>query len=132
PASDAQLTEPHGEKPYWVDIVEDEKPPLGPDERYGAPVLTIRENDVLRTWPVETIPPPAEVTPRQMRAALRQLGLFETVDGAIQASGDTDLIDSWEYSIGFERGHPFVQGLAQTLGKTEEDLDNLFRLAGSI
>lgn len=80
------------------------------------------------------IPPqPAQsmITPRQIRLALNQLGLRETVEQAV-ASGSQDLRDWWEYALDIERNNALVIGMAGQLGITEQQLDDLFRLAATL
>lgn len=74
---------------------------------------------------------PATVTPRQIRQAMSRIGLRETVEAAVAAS-DQDIKDWWEFSTTFERNRPQVLMMAAALGKTSEDLDNLWLLAASL
>lgn len=79
--------------------------------------------------PVE--PVPAVVTPRQIRLALNQIGLRQTVEQAV-AAGSQDLKDWWEYALDIERNNALVVGMAQQLGITEQQLDDLFKLAATL
>lgn len=74
---------------------------------------------------------PANVTPRQIRQAMSRIGLRATVEAAVAAS-DQDIKDWWEFSTTFERNRPQVLMMATALGKTAEDLDNLWLLASSL
>ena len=74
---------------------------------------------------------PAEVSPRQIRQALTQVGLRAGVEAAV-AAGSQDLKDWWEFATSFERQHPMVLAMAQGLGVTEQQLDDLFVLAASL
>lgn len=74
---------------------------------------------------------PQSVTPRQIRQALTQVGLRATIEASI-AGGDQNAKDWYEYATQFERNHPIVLGMAQALSITEQQLDDLWRLAGSL
>jgi len=76
-------------------------------------------------------PVPQTVSPRQIRLALNQLGLRATVEQAV-ASGSQDLRDWWEYALDIERNNALVIGMAGQLGITEQQLDDLFRLASTL
>lgn len=78
--------------------------------------------------PAPQIPP---VSPRQIRQALTQLNLRSVVEEAITA-GSQDLKDWWEFSTEFLRTHPEVIDMGKTLGKTPEELDQLWVLAASL
>lgn len=82
---------------------------------------------------VEVFP---DLTPRQIRIALLLQGI---TDGIIQNSFATlpepnrSLAKiTWEFALSFERYHPLVVEVAQQLGWTEEDLNNIWRQAVSI
>lgn len=74
---------------------------------------------------------PAQVSPRQIRQALTAANLRAQVEAAVSA-GDQDLKDWWEFATQFERNHPMVIGMADGLGVTEQQLDDLFLLAGTL
>lgn len=76
-------------------------------------------------------PVPASVTPLQMRKALRHLGLKATVDAYV-ATLDEEAAEEWEYALAIERGNATLQAAAAGLGMTEEQADDLFRLAASM
>lgn len=76
-------------------------------------------------------PAPSCVTPRQIRLALTQAGLRSVVEQAV-AGGSQDLKDWWEYALEIERNNSLVVGMAQQLGITEQQLDDLFRLAATL
>jgi hypothetical protein len=78
-----------------------------------------------------TPPVPDSVTPRQIRQALNRIGLRQAVEAAV-AAGDQDVKDWWEFATEFQRSHPMVIAMGQGLGKTEEEIDDLWRLAGSL
>lgn len=78
---------------------------------------------------------PQTVTMRQARLALLQVGKLGNVPSAI------DLLPSpqkeiaqieWEFSSTVERNRPLVQALGPLLELSEEELDDLFILAGTL
>lgn len=74
---------------------------------------------------------PTSVSPLQARKALRQQDLLAMVQAAVDAA-DIDTQDAWEYATSFDRTSPFVLGMAQVLGWTEQQLDDLFVLAATL
>jgi hypothetical protein len=74
---------------------------------------------------------PTSVSPFQARKALRHQGMLAQVQTAI-AVADEDMQDAWEYATSFDRNSPFVLGMTQGLGWTDEMVDNLFILAASL
>jgi hypothetical protein len=79
-------------------------------------------------------PPPAtitSVTRRQFKQGLTRIGLRAAVEAAI-AAADQDTKDWYADSLNFERSNPVMNGMAVALGKTPEDIDNLFRLAATL
>ena len=74
---------------------------------------------------------PSVVSMRQARLALFQSGLLSTVDSAISTGEDVDKI-TWEYATEVRREDVLVQNLSNSLGLTDEMLDQLFILAASL
>ena len=74
---------------------------------------------------------PASISPRQLRQALTATGLRSAVEEAI-AAADQDTKDWYEFAIEVERSHPMVNAMADGLGVTQQQLDDLFTLAGSL
>jgi hypothetical protein len=62
--------------------------------------------------------------------ALYELGWYDDVSAAVQGAGSLAKI-LWERAASFERRHPLVGQIAQAIGKTDADLDDLFRKAAS-
>lgn len=73
---------------------------------------------------------PKEVTMRQARLALHESGLLDAVVDAITNSSDEVLKIEWEYARDVSRDWERLVLLATSLGLTDEELDNLFILAG--
>jgi len=83
--------------------------------------------------PPPTVPTvPAAVTRRQFKSALHLAGLLDTVDGIVAASGDRLLQINWQEALDFERANPFVAQMAVALGKTSEEVDQMFITAKSL
>lgn len=76
-------------------------------------------------------PAPASVTRRQFKQALTRIGLRAAVEAAI-AAADQDTKDWYAESLNFERTNPVMNSMATALGKTPEDIDNLFKLAATL
>lgn len=72
------------------------------------------------------------VTPWQIRKALNQLSLRDSVEQAISLSDDHNLKDAWQYATEFVRNDPLVISLGVALGKSDAELDALFELAKSL
>lgn len=74
---------------------------------------------------------PRTVLRRQFLIALRRMGLRAAVDAAVaNAGGETQ--DTYDNALNFERDHPMLLAMAQSLGVTSEQLDDLFRLAATL
>lgn len=76
---------------------------------------------------------PHVVTMRQAKLALLQAGLLDEVDAAIAAEATPKAIKiEWEYASEVQRDWVNTLGLAEMLGLSDEQLDNLFVLAASL
>lgn len=74
------------------------------------------------------VPPvPSKLTPRQFKQGLTRIGLRAAVEAAV-AAADQDTKDWYFESTSFERANPVMNSMAVAMGKTQEDIDNLFRL----
>lgn len=88
-------------------------------------------------WNVKEEPPPVvnpvpdSVTPLQIRMAINMMGLRDSVNYYVSTL-DQSAQDAWEYATIIERTNPILVNGAIALGKTEEDLDNLFILASTL
>lgn len=89
---------------------------------------------------IEAVVPPQndlpDVTPRQIRQALILSGVsLSTIDSAIDAMPEPTRSlarTEWEYSNAFERNRPLVKQVGIAMGWTDEQLDNLWILAGTL
>jgi len=80
--------------------------------------------------PVDPNAVPATITRTQARLVLHRAGLLEEVLKVIEASGVEAQI--WYEAAEWNRASPILAGMAQTLGFSDEQVDNLFRAAGAI
>lgn len=83
---------------------------------------------IQNTFTPIVIPVPSEVSPRQISLALNQLGLLADVEAFIAAGPLTNQIE-WSRASTIRRDHPMLVAGATALGKTDADIDALFRLA---
>ncbi len=78
---------------------------------------------------------PAQVTMRQARLALLNIGMLPAIEEAINAlpspQREAARIE-WEYSQEVRRTQPFVLQRAPALGLTDEQLDALFVVASEL
>lgn len=81
--------------------------------------------------PVVVSPVPEKVSRFQARAAMYQMGLLEAAEALTTMAGGLTEI-AWTDATEFRRDSPSIAGLAPHLGLTEEQIDNLFRLADAI
>lgn len=82
---------------------------------------------------VAPLPPtvPMAVTPLQMRRALRASGLKAGIDTFLSQAGE-EAIEAWEYAVEIRRDDVLVNMAATALGKTTQELDDLFLLAATM
>lgn len=77
---------------------------------------------------VDVKPVPTVVTPRQIRRALIVAGLRDAVE-QILSKADQSSRDDWEYATEVRRDWPLVVQMGAALGKTSEEIDEIFRIA---
>lgn len=85
--------------------------------------------------PVIETPVPQEITMRQARLALLDIGLLANVQTAINTLPEPDKTKAqieWEYSNALQRDNPFVTTLGTALGLSSDDIDNLFITASGL
>lgn len=81
---------------------------------------------------VDIVPQPVtQISPRQIRMAMTQLGLRNEVEAAVTA-GDQDMKDWYEFSTYFDRNHPQVLAMAAALNVDDQELDALWALAATL
>lgn len=114
-------------------------------EQFAADALTARDAALAQVAELtaevarltELIPPPvdpnavpATITRTQARLVLHRAGLLTEVLKVIEAGGVEAQI--WYEAAEWNRSSPVLAGMAQALGFTDEQVDNLFRAAGAI
>ena len=72
-----------------------------------------------------------QISPRQIRMAMTQLGLRTQVEAAV-AAGDQDLKDWYQFSTFFDRNHPQVIAMAAALNVDDQELDTLWALGATL
>jgi len=77
---------------------------------------------------------PAEVWAGAMMRALNALGLLAQVDQIVAASNDLLMQKLWARAAAFRRDDPMIAAVGASVDPpwSESDLDDLFRLAGSL
>lgn len=89
------------------------------------------------SWIIPEIPIPTSVSARQIRLWLiRHNFELSQIESAIDNIQDPLIRETvrieWEYAPYIERSHPWLVPLAQSLGLTEEQIDQAFREANLI
>jgi hypothetical protein len=74
---------------------------------------------------------PQSVGDLQFRLALNVLGLRAAAESVI-ANGSQGLRDYWDRSLQIHRDHPFIAEAAKALGKSSQEIDDLFILAADL
>ena len=100
------------------------KPPIGSVEVQTPPAHAL-DKYVNGAW-VSHVVQNTTLTPRQIRLVLNSAGLRDQVEAAVAASGSQDIIDMWEFSSEYLRDDPVLTAMAQQLGLTDIQLDDLF------
>jgi len=77
----------------------------------------------LATWRASV-----SVSPMQIRRALRSMRLFDAITIYLESASD-EVIEEWEYAIQIDRTNEIIVNAALILGMSEEEVDDLFRLA---
>lgn len=75
---------------------------------------------------------PQVVSMRQARLALLKSEILTDVENAIKNGTDQELKIEWEYAIEIRRDWENLINLATSLGLTDDNLDDLFILAGTL
>jgi hypothetical protein len=99
----------------------------------SAEIASLQAQLAARPESQET-PPPASsggVTPRQFRLALIAIGISPTAIDSLLADDEAALTE-WQYAQEIRRGHPLVESLRVSLGKTAEEVADLFAAAAQL
>lgn len=103
---------------------------LGSDAAEFEPLMALVESGIKPAPP--PILYPVSCSPWQMRKALNAQGLRQQVEQAVAESWDQVLKDGWEFANEFRSDDPFVIGMGQSMGKTEEETRALIEFATTL
>lgn len=81
--------------------------------------------------PPPASPPKLKASARQIRLALNALGLRTAIENYV-AGADQSVKDSWEYTTEFEEDHQFIKDWQVALSITDEQVHDIFALAGTL
>jgi len=87
---------------------------------------------VFTTEPAPPPPVPETVSRFQARAALMLEGRLGDAEAAIAAANDPLMSLAWAEAIEWKRSSPALNALAEEIGMTHDDIDDLFRAAALI
>ena len=113
---------------------------IPPFHTFQAPPLQENHYAVMRNgWslvfgekPSPPLPPlpikyvPEKVTRFQAKAVLQTMGLLTTAQSLVDNSEDPLVKLVWQEALHFERNSPVLNSLAQAMGLSEEQIDDLF------
>lgn len=74
---------------------------------------------------------PRKISVRQAKLALLNAGLLDDIEAMIEKSEKSVQI-SWEYATEFERNNPLILSFGALMKMSEEELDELFKLAKTL
>lgn len=109
----------------------DEKPGIWYD--HISSTVDFNGTDVVETYIYSEEPNkvPQIVSPLQFRRALNQLNMRTMIEDYVKTL-DGDSKDAWEYATQIERNNPMVFNAAKDLNVPDNQIDNVFRLAGTL
>ena len=102
-------------------------PSGAPSEEIAAEEIA----DAIANPPPEVVPVPASVTRRQLFLWLNGLGITRAALRTQLAGNEAALIEL-EEATEFQRAHPLVTQLGQTLGLSSTQIDDAFRNAATL
>lgn len=76
-------------------------------------------------------PVPASLSPLQARKALRQAGLKAAVDAYVDTLSEEEQ-EEWEYAVEVHRSNATLNTGWALLGRSQSELDDLFRLGATL
>lgn len=104
---------------------------LEPEQHHIDTAIENQLRQRILAAPVIVEEPTVSATASQIRKALNAKGLRNTIEVAVaKASKDTQ--DDWEYSPIIHRYHPLIVSFWEGLGRTSQELDDLFALAKTL
>lgn len=83
------------------------------------------------TYSRPPVPVPTSISPLQARKALRQAGLKAAVDAYVASLSEEEQ-EEWEYAIEVQRTGPTINNGWALLGRSQAELDDLFRLGATL
>jgi len=107
-------------------IVQTEKPKHNPETERIELSHEIQNNKAVQVWTIHDLTEaelqerkeantPQSINPAQGRKQLREMGLFDAVNGFVANSNNPDLIDFWEYAVSWQLNSPTIINIAETL-----------------
>lgn len=130
-----------GLDPIYVslEVTQEPQPTLQAGESLNATeTVNLSQRTVTYGWEVvpAPAPPPIRVSMLAMRLALARLDLFASVTAAINAISDPAVKMEtqiwWTNSLVVESGNPIVDSIAAAIGKTPDEVADVFALAQQI
>lgn len=113
-----------------VEITEEEHKRLLEVQAVGGRITSDANNrPVIDETPRERV---ITCTAYQFYRALSIIGLRQAVESALVSSQNQELIDAFVKAPEFTQNHPKVLKMAQALGKTDQQIKELFELAITI
>lgn len=97
-----------------------------PQPGYAEEALDDATPELSAWWKAIRNPVPATASSGDFVSALIDLGWYNQVEAAAVAGGGRALA-LWRHASIFERQNPILIAMAQAIGKTDADLDALFR-----
>ncbi len=77
-----------------------------------------------------------DITPRQIRLALLSIGVYPAdIDAALENLSEpekSEAIINWKYAIDFKRDNPLVEQVGAMIGKTAQEIDDLWIYASTL
>lgn len=113
-----------------VAVVEVPDPPAAPEGQ-----VAVWDGSGWGLAPAPPPPVPPVVSPAQARIALIRAGLMQQVQQTLDAMPGAEGEEArarWEYGLALERNHPTTLALAEAIGLTQTQVDDLFRAAAAI
>ena len=141
-----ELSNPVVSSVYKPEITE-QKPQYDEWTQKLIEVVTETDTEIVRSWEIVDLTQEerdavraswrliASISNRQARLALKQENLLGQVNAAIASLPEPEksIVETeWEYAATVERKSPWIATLAPALNMSEEDMDNLFKLAATL
>jgi hypothetical protein len=100
----------------------------------SASLDTMAEDVVAYLENPNPIPPvPSSLSPAQLRLALTGFGWRDEVEALVSNPlTPQDVRDNYEYRLDVQRDYPLLVLIGQQLGKTDEEIDELFRYGATL